>query len=202
MPTLCNKCKQLQYYKSDVDQKHQHHHMKSPPPKLPPRLSVLGLIGTSSGIFLIAAILQLGIVLCICKRKNSSRRKDSLALACLNSEGFKVLSFSQINILTEDFKNQIGSNLFIGMLPNNKLITVKDLSASIEELVSNGHKQSTEPEAVTTQIPPRPQIAKTLHWFSTACQTDLHNCEASIHEYNRRFPLTSSLRNRHFTELL
>ncbi|KAE9591200.1 hypothetical protein Lalb_Chr20g0115911 [Lupinus albus] len=108
-------------------------HMKSPPPKLPPRLSVLGLIGTSSGIFLIAAILQLGIVLCICKRKNSSRRKDSLALACLNSEGFKVLSFSQINILTEDFKNQIGSNLFIGMLPNNKLITVKDLSASIEE---------------------------------------------------------------------
>ncbi|CAL0326647.1 unnamed protein product [Lupinus luteus] len=107
--------------------------MKSPPPKLPPSLCVRCLIGASSGTFFIVAILQLGIVFYICKRKNFNTKEANPAFTYPDSKGLIVLSFSEIKSLTEDFKNQIRSNMFKGMLPNNCLIAVKDLNASIEE---------------------------------------------------------------------
>ncbi|KAK7244626.1 hypothetical protein RIF29_39451 [Crotalaria pallida] len=106
--------------------------MKPPPSKLPPRLCVPCLIGAASGTFFVVAILQLGTIFYIYTRKISTRRQDNLALTCPNSKGLIVLSFSEIKSLTEDFKNQIGSNMFKGVLPDNHLIAVKDLNASIE----------------------------------------------------------------------
>lgn len=107
---------------------------KSPPPSdQPPRLCVPCLIGASTGTFFMFVILQLGIGFCICRRKHSAREKATLALTCPNSEGLTVLSFSEIKSLTGDFKNQIGPKMFKGSLPNDHLVAVKDLNASIEE---------------------------------------------------------------------
>ncbi|KAK7336576.1 hypothetical protein VNO77_17121 [Canavalia gladiata] len=106
---------------------------KSPPPQLPPRLCIPCLIGASSGTFFILAILQLGIVFCIYRRKNSTMRSIALAFTNLNSKGLIVLSFSEIKSLTGDLKDHIGPNMFKGTLPNNRLIAVKDLNASMEE---------------------------------------------------------------------
>ena len=107
--------------------------INSPPPKLAPSLCVPCLIGAASGTCFIVAILQLGVVFFIYRRKNSTRRKASLAFRGSNSKGLIVLSFSEIKSLTGDFKNQIGPNMFKGVQPNNCLVAVKELNASIEE---------------------------------------------------------------------
>ncbi|KHN05964.1 G-type lectin S-receptor-like serine/threonine-protein kinase SD3-1 [Glycine soja] len=107
---------------------------KSPPPsEPPPRLCVPCVIGASTGTFFTLVILQLGIGLFIYRRKNTTRKKSTLAFTGTNSKGLIVLSFSEIKSLTGDFKNQIGPKVFKGLLPNNHLIAVKDLNASIEE---------------------------------------------------------------------
>ncbi|XP_061373716.1 G-type lectin S-receptor-like serine/threonine-protein kinase SD3-1 [Gastrolobium bilobum] len=105
----------------------------SPPPKLIPRLCVPCIMGAASGTFFILAIFQLGIVFCICRRKNSTMRQVTLAFTCPNSKGILVLSFSEIKSLTGDLKDPIGPNMFKGVLPNDRSIAVKDLKASIEE---------------------------------------------------------------------
>ncbi|XP_057438691.1 G-type lectin S-receptor-like serine/threonine-protein kinase SD3-1 [Lotus japonicus] len=108
--------------------------MKSPPLKLPRRLCVTCLMEAFSGTLFIFAILQLGIVFCICRRKkNSTMRNVTLALTRPNSKALVVLTFSEIKSLTRDLQNQIGPNMFKGVLPSNRPIAVKDLDASIEE---------------------------------------------------------------------
>ncbi|KAK7392884.1 hypothetical protein VNO78_21334 [Psophocarpus tetragonolobus] len=106
---------------------------KSPPSKLPSKLCVPCLIGAATGTFFILVILQLGFVFFIYRRKNSTRKKTTLASTGTNSKGLIVLSFSEIKSLTGDFKNQIGPKVFKGLLPNNHPIAVKDLNAPIEE---------------------------------------------------------------------
>lgn len=106
---------------------------KSPPPKLPPSLCVHCLMGAASGTFFIFAILQLGIIFIIFRRKNSTMRNVALALTTPNPKGLMVFSFSEIKSLTGDLKDLIGPNMFKGMLLNNRLIVIKDLNASIEE---------------------------------------------------------------------
>ncbi|TKY62602.1 G-type lectin S-receptor serine/threonine-protein kinase SD3-1 [Spatholobus suberectus] len=106
---------------------------KSPPPKLPPRICVPCLIGAASGTFFIFAILQLGIVFIIFRRKTSTVRNVALAFTSPNPKGLVVFSFSEIKSLTGDLKDQIGPNMFKGVLPSNRLVVIKDLNASIEE---------------------------------------------------------------------
>ncbi|XP_020218488.1 G-type lectin S-receptor-like serine/threonine-protein kinase SD3-1 [Cajanus cajan] len=106
----------------------------SSPSKPSSRLCVPCLIGAATGTFFIFVILQLGIgIFIIYRRKNSTRKKATLAFIGTNSKGLIVLSFSEIKSVTGDFKNQIGPKVFKGLLPNNHLIVVKDLNASIEE---------------------------------------------------------------------
>ncbi|KAG4982683.1 hypothetical protein AAZX31_10G094100 [Glycine max] len=107
---------------------------KSPPPsEPPPRFCVPCLIGASTGTFFILVIFQMGIVLFIYRRKNSTRKRSTLTFTGTNSKGLIVLSFSEIKSLTGDFKNQIGPKVFKGLLPNNHPIAVTDLNASLEE---------------------------------------------------------------------
>ncbi|XP_004493517.1 G-type lectin S-receptor-like serine/threonine-protein kinase SD3-1 [Cicer arietinum] len=108
--------------------------MNSPPPKpTPPRLCVPCLVGAASGTFVIFAFFQLGIVFFICRRKSSTMRRVTLAFTFPNPKGLTVLSYSEIMSITRDLKNQIGPNMFKGVLPCNRLIAIKDLNASIEE---------------------------------------------------------------------
>ncbi|XP_027366365.1 G-type lectin S-receptor-like serine/threonine-protein kinase SD3-1 [Abrus precatorius] len=106
---------------------------KSPPSDPPPRICFSCVIGASTGTLFVFVILQAGIGFFIYRRKKSTRRKATLAFTGQNSKGLIVLSFSEIKSFTGDFKNQIGPKVFKGLLPNNHLIAVKDLNASIEE---------------------------------------------------------------------
>ncbi|KAL1351295.1 hypothetical protein HN51_015217 [Arachis hypogaea] len=105
----------------------------TPPTKQAPRFCVPCLIGAASGTCFVVVIIQLGIVFYIYRRKISTRRKESLASAGANSKGLVALSFSEIKSLTEDFKDQIGPNMFKGMLPNKSLVAVKELNAPIDD---------------------------------------------------------------------
>ncbi|KAL1312398.1 hypothetical protein HN51_039013 [Arachis hypogaea] len=105
----------------------------SPPTKRAPSFCVPCLIGAASGTCFVVVIIQLGIVFYIYRRKISTRRKENLASAGANSKGLVALSFSEIKSLTEDFKDQIGPNMFKGMLPNKSLVAVKELNAPIDD---------------------------------------------------------------------
>lgn len=106
---------------------------KSPPSEPPPPLCVPCLMGAATGTFFIIVILQLGVFFFIYRRKNSTRQKATLHLTTTNSKGLIVLSFSEIKSLTGDFKNQIGTKVYKGLLPNNHPIALKDLNATLEE---------------------------------------------------------------------
>ncbi|CAJ1911145.1 unnamed protein product [Sphenostylis stenocarpa] len=90
-------------------------------------------MGAALGTIFFFAILQLVTVFIIFRRKNSAMQNVAIALTSPNPKGLIVFSFSEIKSLTEDLKNQIGQNMFKGVLLNNHLVAVKDLDASIEE---------------------------------------------------------------------
>ncbi|XP_054800380.1 G-type lectin S-receptor-like serine/threonine-protein kinase SD3-1 isoform X2 [Prosopis cineraria] len=100
----------------------------------PLRLCLPCLVGAATGAFFIFAMVQLGIGFCIYKRKSSTtRKKATFDLASPNLKGLTILSFPEIKSLTGDFKNQIGLKMFKGLIPNNHLVAIVDLDASIEE---------------------------------------------------------------------
>ncbi|KAK7838594.1 g-type lectin s-receptor-like serine/threonine-protein kinase sd3-1 [Quercus suber] len=70
------------------------------------------LIGVASGTLVVFILIQLGVVFCI-YRRTSSRKKAALAYTH-NSRGLIVLSFSEIKDLTENFKHQMGPEMFKG----------------------------------------------------------------------------------------
>lgn len=89
------------------------------------------LIGVASGTLVVFILIQLGVVFCI-YRRTSSRKKAALAYTH-NSRGLIVLSFSEIKDLTENFKHQMGPEMFKGVLSNNRPVAIKCLKANIEE---------------------------------------------------------------------
>ncbi|XP_058738282.1 G-type lectin S-receptor-like serine/threonine-protein kinase SD3-1 [Vicia villosa] len=107
---------------------------KSPPSESSHhRLCVPCLVGAASGTFVIVGFIQLGIVFFICRRKSSTMRRVALAFTHPNSKGLMVLSFAEIKSITGDLKNQVGPNMFKGVLPSNRVLAIKDLNATIEE---------------------------------------------------------------------
>ncbi|CAK8543268.1 unnamed protein product [Lathyrus sativus] len=107
--------------------------MSPPSEPSPHRLCVSCLVGAASGTFVIVGFVQLGIVFFICRRKGSTMRRVTLAFTVPNSKGLMVLSFAEIKSVTGDLKNQVGPNMFKGVLPSNRVIAIKDLNASIDE---------------------------------------------------------------------
>jgi hypothetical protein len=91
------------------------------------------LIGLASGTFALLIVIQLGVGFFIYRRRTSIRTKATLAYAGYNSRGLIVLSFSEVKVLTGNFKHRIGPKMFKGTLPNNQPVAIKDLKASIEE---------------------------------------------------------------------
>ncbi|KAE8098811.1 hypothetical protein FH972_016847 [Carpinus fangiana] len=91
------------------------------------------LIGVASGTFALLIVIQLGVGFFIYRRRTSIRTKATLAYTGYNSRGLIVLSFSEVKVLTGNFKHRIGPKMFKGTLPNNQPVAIKDLKASIEE---------------------------------------------------------------------
>ncbi|KAK9922521.1 hypothetical protein M0R45_030983 [Rubus argutus] len=67
------------------------------------------------------------------RRRNLVRKKASFACSSSNSNGLIVLSFSEIEDITENFKHQIGPEMFKAVLPNKEPVAIKEINASLEE---------------------------------------------------------------------
>lgn len=67
------------------------------------------------------------------RRRNLVRKKASFAYTSSNSNGLIVLSFSEIEDITENFKHQIGPEMFKAVLPNKEPVAIKEMNASLEE---------------------------------------------------------------------
>ncbi|XP_008240872.1 PREDICTED: G-type lectin S-receptor-like serine/threonine-protein kinase SD3-1 [Prunus mume] len=91
------------------------------------------VIGVASGMFVVFVLVQLALGFWFFRRRNLDRKKAALAYTSPNSNGLIVLSFSEIEELTENFKHQIGPKMFKGVLPNKKPVAIKDLNITIEE---------------------------------------------------------------------
>ncbi|KAM2878752.1 hypothetical protein FF1_014321 [Malus domestica] len=66
-------------------------------------------------------------------RRRIGRKLLFLLRTSPNSNGLIVLSFSEIEELTKNFKFQIGPKMFKGVLPKRKQVAIKDVDASVEE---------------------------------------------------------------------
>ncbi|KAK6244143.1 hypothetical protein QUC31_010552 [Theobroma cacao] len=90
------------------------------------------LVGAASGTFVVFVVIQLAMGFYLHKRRNSYRRLASLAYSTPGSKCLIMLSFTEIKDLTGNFNHQIGPKMFKGALPNNQLVTVKELEATTE----------------------------------------------------------------------
>ncbi|CAN6586457.1 unnamed protein product [Malus baccata var. baccata] len=91
------------------------------------------LVGAAAGMFIAFILVQLALGFWFYRRRISVRKKAAFAHTSPNSNGLIVLSFSEIEDLTENFKYQIGPKMFKGVLPNRKPVAIKDVDASVED---------------------------------------------------------------------
>ncbi|CAK9157189.1 unnamed protein product [Ilex paraguariensis] len=97
------------------------------------RFCIRCLVGVATGTLVTFIFIQVGIGFCICRRRNHVRKKAALGYMGPDPKVFSVLSYAEINELTENFKHQIGPRMFKGMLPDNRPVAVKALNATVEE---------------------------------------------------------------------
>ncbi|KAM1208561.1 hypothetical protein ACFX13_014571 [Malus domestica] len=84
-------------------------------------------------MFIAFILVQLALGFWFYRRRISVRKKAAFAHTSPNSNGLIVLSLSEIEDLTENFKYQIGPKMFKGVLPNRKPVAIKDVDASVED---------------------------------------------------------------------
>ncbi|XP_077209800.1 curculin-like (mannose-binding) lectin family protein / PAN domain-containing protein isoform X2 [Tasmannia lanceolata] len=102
----------------------------SPPPSLNKRsrgFCLPCLIGAATGTLIAFILIQIGIGLCLFKRRKAIPRRGSLAAMDPNSRDLIALSYSEIKDLTSNFKHQLGPKVFKGVLPNDRTVAIKDL---------------------------------------------------------------------------
>ncbi|XP_016496115.2 G-type lectin S-receptor-like serine/threonine-protein kinase SD3-1 [Nicotiana tabacum] len=103
------------------------------PRKVSQKICVACLLEVAAGSVVVFFMLQFGIGVYLFRRRKSMMQKSVPAHTVPNATGCIVLSYSEIKDLTDNFKKQIGQNVFEGVLPDTRLVAVKDLNASIEE---------------------------------------------------------------------
>ncbi|XP_043693673.1 G-type lectin S-receptor-like serine/threonine-protein kinase SD3-1 [Telopea speciosissima] len=91
------------------------------------------LIGAASGTLGAFVVIQIGIGLCIFIRRRAIKKASTLAYKGPHSQGLIVFSYTEIQDLTGNFKNRIGSKTFKGMLPDSRPVAIKDMRATITE---------------------------------------------------------------------
>ncbi|KAL6137976.1 hypothetical protein ACLB2K_063264 [Fragaria x ananassa] len=93
------------------------------------------LIGAAS----VAVFLLFQLALCLWffrrrkRRRNLVRKKPSFACTSLSSNGLIVLSISEIEDFTENFKHQIGKEMFKAVLPDKESVAIRKMNTSSEE---------------------------------------------------------------------
>ncbi|KAK9922516.1 hypothetical protein M0R45_030978 [Rubus argutus] len=109
--------------------------MSSPSVKRSQKFCFPCLIGASSVAVFLLFQLAIGFWFYrrMKRRRNLVRKKASFACSSSNSNGLIVLSFSEIEDITENFKHQIGPEMFKAVLPNKEPVAIKEINASLEE---------------------------------------------------------------------
>ncbi|XP_019055948.1 PREDICTED: G-type lectin S-receptor-like serine/threonine-protein kinase SD3-1 [Nelumbo nucifera] len=90
------------------------------------------LIGATMGTLAALVIIQIGIGLCILRRK-SIKNTTTLSHMDPNFRGLIILSYREIKDLTGNFKHRLGPKMFKGVLPSNQAVAIKDLKAAVSE---------------------------------------------------------------------
>uniref|UniRef100_A0A1D1XT90 Receptor-like serine/threonine-protein kinase n=1 Tax=Anthurium amnicola TaxID=1678845 RepID=A0A1D1XT90_9ARAE len=92
------------------------------------------LIGAAGGTFVALCSIQLitlGLWSMIRRKKKAAEtRRASSQTLCANPVGVVSLSPSEIKNLTGDFKHRLGSNTYKGVLPNRKMVVIRDMKES------------------------------------------------------------------------
>ncbi|CAN4085639.1 unnamed protein product [Withania somnifera] len=103
------------------------------PRKASQKICVACLLEVAAASILVFVMLQFGIGVYLFRRKKHMTQKSASPHLLPNATGCIMFSYSEIKDLTDNFKEQIGKNVFKGVLPDNRLVAVKDLNAYIEE---------------------------------------------------------------------
>ncbi|KAG5615561.1 hypothetical protein H5410_015385, partial [Solanum commersonii] len=103
------------------------------PRKVSQKICVACLLEVAAASIVVFVMLQFSIGVYLFRRRKHMMQKSALPHRVPNATGCIVFSYSEIKDLTDNFKQQIGQNVFKGLFPDNRLVAVKDLNASIDE---------------------------------------------------------------------
>lgn len=105
------------------------------------KLHISSAVELASGIIIAFLVLQIGLSLYFLKRRKASKNPRAAWYPCQDSVGLISLSYSELKDITNNFKHQLGLNLYKGMLPTDKVVVVKELKYDVECGENIGEKQ-------------------------------------------------------------
>ncbi|XP_020093109.1 G-type lectin S-receptor-like serine/threonine-protein kinase SD3-1 [Ananas comosus] len=96
------------------------------------RFYIPSIIGPISGALLAFVAIQVGILFFLWKRKNEVKSTGATYCPCPSSIGLVPLSYSELINITGNFKDQLGTNLYKGVLLSNKVVVVWELKYAMQ----------------------------------------------------------------------
>lgn len=94
------------------------------------------LVGASLGTLGAFIVIEVGVGLCILKKRRRGKALQSGKLALLNTTNTGTLirlSFSEVQELTRNFKEKLASSVYKGVLSNNKAVAIKQFNMEVGE---------------------------------------------------------------------
>ncbi|KAL4198372.1 hypothetical protein AMTRI_Chr03g45520 [Amborella trichopoda] len=91
------------------------------------------LLGAACGTLLAFFVIQIGVCFCFLRHR---RRKEKIHMerrAMAISRGPIRLTYLEIKDLTKDFSEKLGSAVYKGVLPGNRLVAIKELERDVPE---------------------------------------------------------------------
>ncbi|ESQ52913.1 hypothetical protein EUTSA_v10016288mg [Eutrema salsugineum] len=92
------------------------------------------LVGATSTTLVLFLAFQLGIVVYIYRRKSKQAKKKADRFSkATNPKGLSIFSVDEIKAMTNNFECNIGPRVFKGVMPENELVAVKEMEATLTE---------------------------------------------------------------------
>ncbi|MQM03911.1 hypothetical protein Taro_036697 [Colocasia esculenta] len=90
------------------------------------------LVGAAAGTFLTLCLMQLAFGLFFVRRRKAKNASKASIRLSANPVGVVSLAPLEIKNLTSNFEHRIGSNTYRGVLPDDKVVVIRDLKGSRE----------------------------------------------------------------------
>ncbi|CAH2058443.1 unnamed protein product [Thlaspi arvense] len=92
------------------------------------------LVGATSTTLVLFLAFQVGVVVYIYRRKKKQalKKADRFSKAT-NPKGLIIFSVDEIKAMTSNFDHSIGPRIFKGVMPENELVAVKEMEATLSE---------------------------------------------------------------------